>query len=166
VLLLAVVARAPAAERVDFTRDVRPILAENCFACHGPDEKQRKAKLRLDTRDGASQVITAGKPADSELIARITAEDSSKLMPPPKSGKSLKAHQKELLKKWIEQGEPTPATGPSWRRADPRCQRSEARSQRSETPSTPSSARNDKRRGCPGRRRRIASRCCAGSAST
>src|SRR5262245_10881614 len=86
-VLLAITGRTFAADRIDFTRDIRPILTDNCFSCHGPDEKQRKAKLRLDTRDGAARVLVAGKPADSELIARITAEGASMRMPPPKSGK-------------------------------------------------------------------------------
>ncbi len=97
-------ASANAADRIDFNRDVRPILSEACFACHGPDQKQRKAKLRLDTPDGARQVVVAGKPAESELIARISDGDPAKLMPPAKSGKLLKPHQKEILRKWIEQG--------------------------------------------------------------
>src|SRR6476619_2056593 len=67
--------RAASADRVNFTRDIRPILSDNCFACHGPDEKQRKAKLRLDTRDGARGVLAPGKPNDSELFNRISSDE-------------------------------------------------------------------------------------------
>jgi hypothetical protein len=88
-----------AAEPVDFARDIRPIFSENCFLCHGPDATQRKADLRLDTRDGAfakheaSFPVVAGKPDDSEVYLRITADDPQALMPPPKSGKKLTARQ-------------------------------------------------------------------------
>src|SRR5262245_4682394 len=89
-------AAVPAAPAVDFSRQVRPILSENCFACHGPDEKARKAKLRLDTKEGAfaalrsgGHALVAGKPAASGLLARITSVEPSELMPPAKSGKKL-----------------------------------------------------------------------------
>jgi mono/diheme cytochrome c family protein len=92
---------------VDFDRQIRPILSENCFACHGPDDKQRKAKLRLDTYDGAvkdSAVIVAGQAEKSELIDRIASGDPKKRMPPPKTGKRLTAAQVDLLRQWINQG--------------------------------------------------------------
>jgi hypothetical protein len=102
---------APAS--VDFARDIRPILSENCFACHGPDDKARKAKLRLDTREGAfsrlrggGHAVVPGKAAASELLARITTDDASERMPPPKSGKKLTPRQVALLKQWVEQGAP------------------------------------------------------------
>src|SRR3954463_494606 len=89
-----------AAQRIDLTRQVRPILSEHCFACHGPDDKQRKAKLRLDTKAGAFAAlrhggfaVVAGKPADSELLARVTSAEPTELMPPPKFGKPLTAEQ-------------------------------------------------------------------------
>jgi mono/diheme cytochrome c family protein len=104
---------APSKPVVDFTRQIRPILSENCFACHGPDEHKRKAKLRLDTKEGAlgklrdgSLAIAPGKPDESELIARITADEPSAHMPPAKSGKHLKPEQIALLRQWIEQGAP------------------------------------------------------------
>src|SRR5918992_1258792 len=105
--LLAVAAPLRAAEpEVDFNRDVRPILTDRCFACHGPDEKHRKADLRLDTREGAteSKAVVPGKPAESELVRGITAEDESERMPPEKSGKTLTAAEVDLLKRWVAQG--------------------------------------------------------------
>ena len=81
---------------IEFNRDIRPILSENCFVCHGPDEGQRKAKLRLDTRDGGiaklrggGQAIVPGKASESKLIQRILAEDAAERMPPVKSNKTL-----------------------------------------------------------------------------
>src|SRR5262245_22531125 len=105
--------KTPSPTAVDFNRQIRPILSENCFACHGPDEKQRKAKLRLDTKEGAfaklrggNFALVPGKPAESELIARITAEDPAERMPPAKSNKHLTPQQVALLKQWVEQGAP------------------------------------------------------------
>ncbi|HEY7329740.1 MAG TPA: PSD1 and planctomycete cytochrome C domain-containing protein [Gemmataceae bacterium] len=96
---------------INFNRDIRPILADNCFACHGPDVQQRKAKLRLDTRTGAlaelrsgGHAIVPGKPDDSALIERITDEDPSRRMPPKKSGKNLTPAQIDLLRRWIAEG--------------------------------------------------------------
>ena len=99
-------AAAGAREAPDFERDIRPILAENCFACHGPDSAARKADLRLDRRDDAvaSGAIVPGKPAESTLVDRICSEDPSEVMPPPKTRKVLTAAQKELLKQWIVDG--------------------------------------------------------------
>ena len=96
--------------KVDFTRDVRPILSEACFHCHGPDKKTRKAKLRLDVEEGAAadlggyKAVVPGKPEESELIARILTEDEVDLMPPKKSGKTLTPEQIEILKQWVAQG--------------------------------------------------------------
>jgi mono/diheme cytochrome c family protein len=97
--------------KINFGRDIRPILADNCFACHGPDVQQRKAKLRLDTRTGAladlrsgGHAIVPGKPDESALIERITDEDPSRRMPPKKSGKNLTAAQIDLLRRWIAEG--------------------------------------------------------------
>jgi mono/diheme cytochrome c family protein len=96
---------------VNFARDIRPILSENCFACHGPDDKARKGELRLDTKEGAFAkfedggfAIAPGKPNESELVARIESDDSDLHMPPRKSGKQLTAEQVALLRRWIEQG--------------------------------------------------------------
>src|SRR5262249_444885 len=103
-------ARAEDAEppaRIDFNRQASPILSENCFACHGPDAKERKAELRLDTAEGASadhewhQAVVPGKPEASELVRRILAADPGERMPPAESGKRLSAHQIASLRQWI-----------------------------------------------------------------
>ncbi len=98
---------------VTFNRDIRPILSDNCFACHGFDAKKRKGGLRLDTAEGAfapdKQGKVAIKPGDlaaSELWRRVNATDVDDVMPPPDSHKELKPEQKDLLKRWIEQGAP------------------------------------------------------------
>jgi hypothetical protein len=91
---------------VDFNRDVRPILAENCFACHGQDAAKRKGKLRLDTREGQRKegVIAAGKPDESDLILRIFSADDDERMPPPEAHRTLTTAQKETLRRWIVEG--------------------------------------------------------------
>lgn len=99
-------------ETVDYNRDVRPILADNCFACHGPDAAERKAGLRLDTAEGLAAVlegdiklIEPGHPDDSELIFRVEIDDPSVRMPPPEAAKSpLTADQVSILRQWVEQG--------------------------------------------------------------
>jgi mono/diheme cytochrome c family protein len=106
-LLLAPAALAGQPAKLEYNRDVRPILAENCFACHGPDSAARKAKLRLDRRDAAVEAgaIDPGKPDGSEAIARIFLPDSDKgVMPPVNSHKTLKPEQKEILKRWVAEG--------------------------------------------------------------
>ncbi|MCA9010984.1 MAG: PSD1 domain-containing protein [Planctomycetaceae bacterium] len=102
--------RAQAQGEIEFNRDVRPILAANCFECHGFDAKTRKADLRLDTPEGAyadHTGSTAVKPGDltqSELWNRVTSGDADVVMPPPESKKSLTAADKDILRRWIEQG--------------------------------------------------------------
>ena len=86
----------------DFSRDIRPILSDHCFACHGPDEQTRKADLRLDTAEGLSSVVTAGNASDSELLSRVHSSDADILMPPPDFHKPLSTTQQALLKHWIE----------------------------------------------------------------
>ncbi len=103
-------ADAPIPAVVEFNRDIRPILSDNCFACHGPDKNQRKADLRLDTEEGAladrgdSRPIVPGKADQSELIRRVTAKAKGERMPPAKFGKQLTPRQVALLRRWIEQG--------------------------------------------------------------
>jgi hypothetical protein len=100
-----VVADLRAEDPAFFSREVLPILSENCFSCHGPDESHRKADLRLDLRDGALQAVTVGEPDSSELIARVITEDTEVLMPPPSSHKArLKPAQTETLRTWIKSG--------------------------------------------------------------
>ena len=90
---------------VQFNRDIRPILSNNCFLCHGPDKGRRKANLRLDLEEEAKkEVIVPGKPEESEFWVRITSTDKDERMPPPKTKKSLNPRQIGLIKKWIEQG--------------------------------------------------------------
>jgi hypothetical protein len=102
--------RAAGKGNVDFSRDIQPILSDNCFRCHGPDEKARKGKLRLDTKEGAFRVkdgktvIVPGKSAESELLRRITTKDPDDLMPPPESNRQLTARQITLLRQWIDEG--------------------------------------------------------------
>lgn len=96
-------------KQVQFNRDVRPILSNHCFACHGPDEKQRKAKLRLDLKESLFEerknvLIARGKPGASELFLRVTHSDSKERMPPEDFPKPLKASQVNTIKAWIEQG--------------------------------------------------------------
>ena len=89
---------------IDFNRDVRPILSQNCFACHGPDAHDRKGKLGLDTEEGSRKAITPGDIEDSEFFYRITTSDEDDRMPPSDHGKALKKTEVEILRAWIEQG--------------------------------------------------------------
>ena len=101
---------AVAADAIRFNRDIRPILSDKCFSCHGPDANHRKADLRFDSREGALAdlggyaAVVPGLPDKSELIARIHTSDNDDLMPPPKTGKPLSADEKRLLSDWIAQG--------------------------------------------------------------
>lgn len=93
--------------RVDFNRDIRPLLSDKCFACHGPDDKTRKADLRLDMEESvfeANEVVVRGKPGESELIDRVFSSDPDTMMPPPESNKSLTDAQKQTFRRWVEQG--------------------------------------------------------------
>ncbi|HEX3147709.1 MAG TPA: PSD1 and planctomycete cytochrome C domain-containing protein [Gemmataceae bacterium] len=101
-LPLAAAEKAP----VDYTREIRPILANSCLACHGPDEKARKAKLRLDVRDEAiKKAIVPGKSAESPLLVRVTSKDADEVMPPAHSKKpAITPQQAEVLKRWIDEG--------------------------------------------------------------
>ncbi len=98
--------RAADQPRLEYNRDVRPILAENCFACHGPDSAARKGDLRLDRRDEAIKAgaITPGDADGSELLARISSSDPKELMPPPVTTKKLTQDQRAVLQRWIADG--------------------------------------------------------------
>ena len=89
---------------VEFNRDVRPILSDRCYFCHGTDAKNRKADLRLDVREAALEVLAPGKEHDSELVRRIFSTDEDEVMPPPETNLSLSASEKETLRRWIAQG--------------------------------------------------------------
>ena len=112
ILGLAVLpSNARAEQKIEFNRDIRPILSDNCFACHGPDKNKRKSGLRLDDPEQPFQpsksgdiAIVRGKPEESELINRIVTTDADEQMPPAEFHKTLTPAQKELLKKWIAQG--------------------------------------------------------------
>ncbi len=92
-------------DKISFDRQVRPILSDKCYFCHGPDEKERAADLRLDDENAAkASAIVPGKPDESELIKRILSEDPDTHMPPPNSKLSLSDAEKQILKKWVEQG--------------------------------------------------------------
>ena len=114
-LIISAVAMLPESgaveDKVQFNRDIRPILSNTCFHCHGPDEKERKAGLRLDLREDAMKpaksgavAIVPGQPDKSELVSRIFTSDGDDLMPPAKLHKPLSSAQKELLKRWIAEG--------------------------------------------------------------
>jgi hypothetical protein len=109
-LFVLFLAQACAWAAVNFDREIRPILSDACYHCHGPDEKARKAKLRLDTKDGAFQlhdgkaVIAAGKSVESELFKRITSTDADEKMPPPDSNRKITPEQIEKIKRWIDEG--------------------------------------------------------------
>lgn len=110
--LLLASASSLSAGDIRFNRDIRPILSENCFYCHGQDPKHREAKLRLDVRaeatlerDGVTAVVP-GHPEKSEMIRRLLTQDADDLMPPPSSHRSVTPAQVELLRRWIAQGAP------------------------------------------------------------
>ncbi|HTI71115.1 MAG TPA: PSD1 and planctomycete cytochrome C domain-containing protein [Candidatus Limnocylindria bacterium] len=127
---LAVGVRAATVRKADFSRDILPILSDNCFACHGPDTNKIKGGLRLDLTGAALKpsksgktAIVAGKPAESELVRRLLTSDEDDRMPPPESHKTLTGAQKDLLQRWIAEGAeykghwvytpPAKPTGPS-----------------------------------------------------
>jgi hypothetical protein len=109
-LALAASAAPVATDKIDFTRHIRPILSDKCFTCHGPDERARQAKLRLDTREGAFadrggyQVIVPGNAAASRLFQRITHKSEALRMPPKAAGERLTEKEIELIRRWIDQG--------------------------------------------------------------
>ncbi len=97
--------RLKAAEAdVDFSREVLPLLSENCFHCHGPDAGERKADLRLDVAGKSNSAINPGNPVESALVERVSSSDPDEIMPPPDSGKKLTAGQKKALTRWIASG--------------------------------------------------------------
>ncbi|MCA9141058.1 MAG: PSD1 domain-containing protein, partial [Planctomycetales bacterium] len=93
-----------AEEPIDFDSQIRPILSDACFACHGPDQESREADLRLDNADDAASVIEPGDAEGSELYSRLVATDSEIVMPPKDSGKQLDQNQIAILRRWIDEG--------------------------------------------------------------
>jgi hypothetical protein len=116
VLFLAIALSLSAQEKppapVDFEREIRPLLSDTCYTCHGPDGSKRKSKLRLDTREGAfaardgARTIVPGRPDESELYRRLVTTDEDDRMPPRKSQRSLSAAQVGRIRRWIEEGAP------------------------------------------------------------
>ena len=102
--MTAIADSAEAQDRIEFNRDIRPILAENCFTCHGPDKNRREADLRLDTANGIQSALTLDSPEESELLKRVLSDDADLKMPPPDSGKTIKPHELSLLQRWVREG--------------------------------------------------------------
>ncbi len=111
-LLALAVTVSARADDIDFTRDIRPILSDNCYHCHGPDEQTREADLRLDTQTGLFRVenevaiVAPHRPEASELVRRVTSAEPDERMPPPDSQRSLSLEQIDLLKRWVQAGAP------------------------------------------------------------
>ncbi|MFN8708206.1 MAG: c-type cytochrome domain-containing protein, partial [Planctomyces sp.] len=109
-LTAASAAAAETKRTIDFSREIRPILADSCFKCHGPDEQQRTSGLRLDTQEGAlaeidgRRAIVPGDPAASELLKRIHSQDPELRMPPSDAGRDLTPQQRALLDEGIRKG--------------------------------------------------------------
>ena len=108
--LLVAIGRVASADDPSFTRDIKPLLSNRCFRCHGPDAAERQGDLRLDTADGATadrdghSAIKSGAPDESELIKRITSTDPDFVMPPPEGGERLSVAHVDLLRRWIQAG--------------------------------------------------------------
>ncbi|MEO8495341.1 MAG: c-type cytochrome domain-containing protein [Planctomycetota bacterium] len=109
-IVAALLATTASGEEVDFNRDIRPILSDICFKCHGPDAVERKAELRLDTPGGLfggaadSPIVVPNQPDKSELYRRLVSDAPDERMPPPDSKRSLTEAQVEAIRAWIEQG--------------------------------------------------------------
>src|SRR5438445_520687 len=111
-LLLSATLRLPAAEKLQFNRDIRPLLSDRCFKCHGPDKAARKASLRLDLPEEAyaerkkshKHAIVPGKPEESLVCKKIFSSDPDDLMPPPESHLALSKAEKEKIRRWIREG--------------------------------------------------------------
>src|SRR5580700_6238020 len=109
--LLLIALTLPLTAAVDFNREIRPILSDNCFKCHGPDDKHRMANLRLDIHDGGAfaqrakgPLIVAGNASQSILYQRVSNPDKNRRMPPPNAELNLTAPQVQLIKQWIDEG--------------------------------------------------------------
>ena len=173
IVLLAFAASVDAAEtglpdKIDYGRHIRPILSNICFRCHGPDAESRQAGLRFDVREVAVAALDSGKVAivpghgdASELVRRISSSDADTVMPPPSSNKTLSERDKQLLRRWIDQGA---EYHPHWAFVAPslgRCRRLSVPTGRG-TESTTSYWRGWKPKGLLRRQRPSAAFCCAG----
>ena len=104
-LVVALCQSVSARSKLNYDRDIRPILSETCFACHGPDEQTREAEFRLDiANDHFIGLLSPGNPDDSELAQRIVSDDDNLRMPPIDSRKQLTSAQIEMIKQWIKEG--------------------------------------------------------------
>ena len=92
------------AKEIRYNRDIRPILSDKCFFCHGPDPETREADLRLDTADGLAGAVVMSDLDSSELIRRIESRDADEVMPPPDAHKPLSTGQRDVLKQWVAEG--------------------------------------------------------------
>jgi hypothetical protein len=107
---LCALAPSVQAAPLDFNRDVKPILSDQCFHCHGPDSEARQAELRLDIREGLFRkkkdvtVIVPGQPEASELVRRIDSDNPDEKMPPPDSHRQLSVAQRDVLRRWVKEG--------------------------------------------------------------
>lgn len=104
VLVFAQVRASSSDREVLFSTDIRPLLSDRCFQCHGPDEKSRKAELRLDVTPESDGIVVPGSPSDSELLRRIMSTDADEQMPPPGHGKPLTTVEIDLVRRWIDGG--------------------------------------------------------------
>src|SRR6056297_391131 len=105
IVLSGICNRLPADDGIDFNRDIRPLLSDRCFACHGPDAEHRKADFRIDDPAAATDwAIVPGDAAASEVIARITSDDADLVMPPPELNKPLTEQEIDLLTRWVDAG--------------------------------------------------------------
>ena len=110
IIFTAIVVPMPASAEIDFNRDIRPILSDRCFKCHGPDASNQKSEFRLDSRTNAMKDlggyfgIVAGNLEESELHHRIRSTDKDEVMPPPDSKLTLSEEEKSLLDRWIGEG--------------------------------------------------------------
>jgi hypothetical protein len=160
---------APARPAITFNDDIQPLLADNCYACHGADPGSRKAQLRLDRAEYATAArkdgppaIVPGKPDESGIVQRIESKDEKKVMPPPESHKTLKPEQIALLRRWIAGGPSIRNTGPLSRLRvppSPRCRPPgpNGRARRLIVSFTPGWIASNS----PQRPRRTVARCCA-----
>ena len=107
IFIALIVCQTASAQKISFNRDVRPIITDKCFHCHGPDANNQESDFRLDTREHALKAISAGNVEGSELHARIrAAADDESVMPPAEETRQLTDEEKDIIDRWVEQGAP------------------------------------------------------------